>query len=165
MLIKNDQPTILDLNDIWEIETLSFSKEEIVAKEVLQAKLELNQDSFLVARNQENKVIAYLGAVATSTLYLKDEYFFTTKPNVQSDPYYCIIGLAVHPDYRKDKVGSKLLKSFVKKAQTEKKQAISLTCAPNLVKYYEKFGFKDHGIAESKFAKHVWHNMVLELSL
>ncbi|MGG2027120.1 hypothetical protein AB1282_15585 [Gottfriedia sp. S16(2024)] len=37
---------------------------------------------------------------------------------------------------------------------------ITLTCKQELVLYYEKYGFVNHGISESKHGGEIWFNLV-----
>lgn len=54
------------------------------------------------------------------------------------------------------------MESMIDKASQEGREAVSLTCRENLIEFYEKLGFKNHGISVSNHGNVAWYNMVRE---
>lgn len=73
-----------------------------------------------------------------------------------------IISLTVDPDYQGLGIATNLLLLLEKEAKSKKRLGISLTCHDYLVPYYEKHGFTNEGLSESKFGGETWYNMVME---
>ncbi|QEH62353.1 GNAT family N-acetyltransferase [Spiroplasma chinense] len=162
MYIKFDKAVLSDLDKIYQIEVENFVPQEVLSRETYKERIEKISSSFIVARDELGKVMGFIVGKSSSSLYLEDEVFTITKENIDSDPYYWVVTLAVDKECQKFKIGSRLIQNFLEQAKSEGKKAVSLTCVKELVTYYEKFNFKNHGVSESKFAGHTWYNMVFE---
>ena len=77
--------------------------------------------------------------------YIEDELYFENHPNQKDDRYQMVLSLAVLPEYRKQGVATKLIEAIAQEGRKQNRQAISLTCLPKLIKFYEKRGFYNEG--------------------
>ncbi len=123
-----------DLSSVMEIENLSFvapwKKEEILS--------EINDNKFanIAVALANNKVIGFY------------DYWVTFDSAT-------IAQIAVHPDYRKQKVGSLLLEELIKDARAKKVRNITLEVRKNnekAVNLYLKFGFKTSLVKEKYYS-------------
>ena len=62
--------------------------------------------------------------------------------------------------------GKRLMEQYKERGQVKGRKKLILTCLPDKVEMYKKFGFKDHGIGDSVWGGEAWHEMdiVLEQS-
>lgn len=69
--------------------------------------------------------------------------------------------VAVLPEYQGKKIGSMMVESYVQRMRDSKAaDRIAILVHDNLVKFYEKLGFKEIGASDAKFGGGGWKNMV-----
>ena len=136
--------TMNDLNDIVELESAAFKMTKEQTRNDMIGRFENYPDTFLVAQ-EDGKVIGHIFGPAFNKRYIEDELYFNNHPNQKDDRYQMILSLAVLPAYRKQWIATKLIEALVQVAKKQKRQAISLTCLPKLIKFYEKRGFHNEG--------------------
>ena len=113
-----------------EIERICFPPNEACSKKHMKDRVAGIADLFLVAIDKENgKMAGFLNGLATDEVVLKDEFFTDA---------------GLHNPEREWGRGRK---------------EIILTCLESKVAMYEKFGFKDKGIAQSTWGGEEWHEM------
>ena len=151
-----------DIDDVIRIERATFSENEALSVESMIERINLIPDSFIAARNSEGTVVGYVSGPVTEGRYLDDESFERTKANPKTGGFQKIISLTVDPDYQGLRIATNLLLLLEKEAKSKKRLGISLTCHDYLVPYYEKHGFTNEGLSESKFGGETWYNMVME---
>lgn len=151
-----------DIDDVIRIERATFSENEALSVESMIERINLIPDSFIAARNSEGTVVGYVSDPVTEGRYLDDESFERTEANLKTGGFQKIISLTVDPDYQGLGIATNLLLLLEKEAKSKKRLGISLTCHDYLVPYYEKHGFTDEGLSESKFGGETWYNMVME---
>ena len=139
-----------DIDDVIRIERATFSENEALSVESM------------IARNSEGTVVGYVSGPVTEGRYLDDESFERTEANPKTGGFQKIISLTVDPDYQGLGIATNLLLLLEKEAKSKKRLGISLTCHDYLVPYYEKHGFTNEGLSESKFGGETWYNMVME---
>ncbi|WCG35781.1 GNAT family N-acetyltransferase [Companilactobacillus farciminis] len=151
--------TLKDLPEIVRIENLGFTPEEAGTKEQYQDRIEKLQDTFLVARIDE-QVAGFVVGPAVKEKFVEDWMYENTPKNLPTGGNQIIFTIAVDPKFRGHSIGSKLLKAMednVKKAQRE---SISLTSLEKNLPFYLKNGFKNLGVADSEHAGETWYNLV-----
>lgn len=73
--------------------------------------------------------------------------------------------LAVAKEHRRKGLGTILLKSYIERIKSARiAERIALLAHDDLVKFYEGFGFVDHGVSEVKWGGKQFRAMVLEFS-
>ena len=136
--------TMDDLNEVVELESDAFKMTKKQTEQDMIGRIENYPDTFLVAQ-EDGKVIGHIFGPAFNKRYIEDELYFKNHPNRKTDHYQMVLSLAVLPEYRKQGVATKLIEALAQEAIKQNRQAISLTCLPKLIKFYEKRGFHNEG--------------------
>ena len=136
--------TMDDLEEVVNLESAAFKMTKEQTKNDMMGRIENYPDTFLVAQ-EDGKVIGHIFGPAFNKRYIEDELYFENHPNQKDDRYQMVLSLAVLPEYRKQGVATKLIEAMTQEARKQNRQAISLTCLPKLIKYYEKRGFHNEG--------------------
>ena len=136
--------TMDDLEEVVNLESAAFKMTKEQTKNDMMGRIENYPDTFLVAR-EDGKVIGHIFGPAFNKRYIEDELYFENHPNQKDDRYQMVLSLAVLPEYRKQGVATKLIEAMTQEARKQNRQAISLTCLPKLIKFYEKRGFHNEG--------------------
>ena len=136
--------TMDDLEEVVNLESAAFKMTKEQTKNDMMGRIENYPDTFLVAQ-EDGKVIGHIFGPAFNKRYIEDELYFENHPNQKDDRYQMVLSLAVVPEYRKQGVATKLIEAMTQEARKQNRQAISLTCLPKLIKFYEKRGFHNEG--------------------
>lgn len=147
-----------DLNQIMEIEKQSFTAEEAATEGAFVNRIRMIPDSFFVAE-EEGEIVGIVNGPVMETTYITDDLFNNTKENPKTGGVQSILGLAVHPLYRKKGIATALLNFLETQAKQKKRTAITLTCLEKLIPFYEKHGYENNGISQSEHGGEVWFNM------
>lgn len=133
-----------DLDDIVQIEAQAFKMNLEQTKKEMLGRIENYPDTFLVAQ-VGNRIVGHVFGPAFNKRYIEDRLYFENHPNYEQDHYQMILSLAVAPEYRRQKIATKLMQRIEEIAKKQKRQAISLTCLLALIPFYEQLGFKNEG--------------------
>ena len=147
-----------DLTACHTIEALSFPPSEAAWTSSLQARIDLYPEGFLVAEDQ-GRIVGQVNSGSTHKDDISDEEF---KQLIGHDPdgsNIVIFSLSVLPQYRKQGIGSQLLRTFVQQARDMGKSKIMLLCKDDFVGYYTRHGFEDGGLSQSSHGGAQWHVM------
>lgn len=136
--------TMDDLEEVVNLESAAFKMTKEQTRDDMVGRIENYPDTFLVVQ-EDGKVIGHIFGPAFNKRYIEDELYFNNHPNQKDDRYQMILSLAVLPAYRKQGIATKLIEALVQVAKKQKRQAISLTCLPKLIKFYKKRGFHNEG--------------------
>lgn len=155
--------TLKDLPEIVRIENLDFTPEEAGTKEQYQDRIEKLQDTFLIARINE-QVVGFVVGPAVKEKFVEDWMYENTPKNLPTGGNQIIFTIAVDPNFRGHSIGSKLLKAMENNARKAQRESISLTSLEKNLPFYLKNGFKNLGVADSEHAGETWYNLVKELN-
>lgn len=155
--------TLKDLPEIVRIENLGFTPEEAGTKEQYQDRIEKLQDTFLIARINE-QVVGFVVGPAVKEKFVEDWMYENTPKNLPTGGNQIIFTIAVDPNFRGHSIGSKLLKAMENNARKAQRESISLTSLEKNLPFYLKNGFKNFGVADSEHAGETWYNLVKELN-
>lgn len=136
--------TMDDLGEVVNLESAAFKMTKEQTRNDMVGRIENYPDTFLVAQ-EDDKVIGHIFGPTFNKRYIEDELYFENHPNQKDDRYQMVLSLAVLPEYRKQGVATKLIEAMTQEARKQNRQAISLTCLPKLIKFYEKRGFHNEG--------------------
>ena len=75
-----------------------------------------------------------------------------------------LLGLDVLPEYRGQGLAREIVNQYIKREKEKGRKLLLLTCLPEKVEMYKKFGFMDHGIANSSWGGEEWHEMAYVIS-
>ena len=155
--LRNVQPT--DLEQMLFIENEGFSIEEAATKEAFLERIQLIADTFIVAE-KGGEILGYINGPIINQPYITDNLFKEIKENPKSGGYQSVLGLAVSKQARNQGIAKILIEKMEKLVEENEREGITLTCKHELVSFYEKFGFVNHGMSESKHGGVSWYNMV-----
>ena len=161
-----------------EIERICFPPNEACSKKHMKDRVAGIADLFLVVIDKENgKMAGFLNGLATDEVVLKDEFFTDAglhNPDEEAfrDEFFTditvhnpegknimLLGLDVLPEYRSQGLARELVRRYLEREWGRGRKEIILTCLESKVAMYEKFGFKDKGIAQSTWGGEEWHDM------
>jgi ribosomal protein S18 acetylase RimI-like enzyme len=155
--LRNVQST--DLEQLLVIENEGFSKEEAATKEAFVQRIQLIPDTFIVAE-KEGKILGYINGPIINQPYITDDLFEEIKLNSKRGGYQSVLGLAVSNQARNQGIAKILIEKMEELVEENEREGITLTCKQDLVSFYEKFGFVNHGMSESQHGGILWYNMV-----
>ena len=154
------QATRNDLREIAEIESICFPLAEAASKEAIYERFEVFGENFLVATEGE-KIVGFINGCTTDKLELPDELYSDTSLHKPDGDYQTLFGLDVLPEYRRQGIAGKLLRSLIDLSKKRGKKGMVLTCKDHLIKFYESNGFEYKGVSASCHGKAKWNDMIL----
>jgi ribosomal protein S18 acetylase RimI-like enzyme len=155
-----------DLDACHRIEARCFPPGEAAPRASIQTRIVQFPAGFLVAEYETDRgreIVGMINGGATHRADITDEDF---KKLIGHDPNganLVIFSLAVLPDYRRQGIAARLLRTFIAQAQKRGHQRILLLCKTPLIAYYERFGFVHAGESASTHGGAAWHEMALLL--
>ena len=148
-----------DLEQLILIENEGFLIDEAATKEAFIERIQLIPDTFIVAE-KEGEIIGYINGPIIDQPYITDDLFEKIKENPKRGGYQSILGLAVSEQARNQGIAKILIEKMEELVEENERLGITLTCKQELVSFYEKCGFVNHGMSESQHGGVSWYNMV-----
>ena len=143
-----------------EIEQICFPPNEACSPKSLTERIKATAETFLVAEDKETgKLAAFLNGVPTDEEAFRDEFFTDISLSNPEGKNIMLLGLDVLPEYRSQGLARELVRRYLEREWGRGRKEIILTCLESKVAMYEKFGFKDKGIAQSTWGGEEWHDM------
>lgn len=155
--------SLKDLDKITEVEALCFPREEAATRDSIKNRIETFAECFFVAE-VNNEIIGFINGCITNEPTIYDELYSNSKLHIPNGDYQTIFGLDVVPDYRRQGIAEKLMNHIIEISKLSGRKGVILTCKPNLISYYEKFGFINEGVSKSVHGGTLWHDMILKFS-
>ncbi len=147
-----------------EIEQICFPPAEACSPEHMRERIEAAPDLFLVAVDRETgKIAGFLNGLATNETEFRDEFFTDISLYDPDGKAIMLLGLDVLPEYRRQGLAGELVKEYVRRAESEGRERLILTCLESKVPMYEGFGFDDDGISASTWGGEEWHAMTYRI--
>lgn len=157
------QPRPEEVAVIAALEQLCFPVEEAASQEGILDRYQTFPENFLLLE-EDGIIRGYINGSTTSRKGIVDEMYKDMSLHEPDGEYMAVFGLGVHPNARGHGLAGALLRSFVAVARKRGKKGVLLTCKEHLVRYYERFGFKDQGLSQSVHGGQPWHDMFLDLA-
>ena len=149
-----------EAEEVAEIEKICFPPHEVCSKKDMFERVEHAPELFLVAVDKETGTIAgFLNGLATDEEAFRDEFFTDITVHNPEGKNIMLLGLDVLPEYRSQGLARELVRRYLEREWGRGRKEIILTCLESKVAMYEKFGFKDKGIAQSTWGGEEWHEM------
>lgn len=148
-----------DLEQLLLIENEGFPIEEAATKEAFVQRIQLIADTFIVAE-ADGKIVGYMNGPIIPQPYITDDLFKEIKENPKRGGYQSILGLAVSRQVRGQGMTKVLMKKMEELVIRNEREGITLTCKQELISFYEKLGFVNHGISESAHGGVTWYNLL-----
>ncbi|HEY4665398.1 MAG TPA: GNAT family N-acetyltransferase [Comamonas sp.] len=156
------QATPNDLPQLIAIENASFTPEEAATPDAFALRLQRIPDSFWVAEI-DGQIVGLINGPVVAERYIRDELFKQLHANPATGGHQTVLGLAVHPGWRQQGIGRRLLAQLETVARAAQRETVTLTCLEDRVPFYTALGYVNEGVSASAHAGEVWFNMVKPL--
>lgn len=148
-----------------EIESICFPPNEACSYEHMEERIKKAPELFLVVQDRETgKLAGFLNGLATNREHLTDDFFTDADVHEPNGRNIMLLGLDVLPEYQHQGLARELVRQYLEREKLKGRKKVVLTCLPDKVRMYEKFGFQDHGIGESVWGGEAWHEMSIVLN-
>ena len=152
--------TMDDLDEIAELELKCFPKDEAATKESFYHRLKIYPDCFWLLIF-DGKIVSMVNGMVSNHPILCDEMYSDSTMHDGKGQWQMIFGVETSPEYRRKGYADMLLRTVISDTKKQNRKGIILTCKSQLIHYYEKFGFINEGLSESKHGGEVWYQMKL----
>ncbi|MBQ9608393.1 MAG: GNAT family N-acetyltransferase [Lachnospiraceae bacterium] len=153
--------TLSDLCEITRLEAECFPSAEAAKEEDFEKRLKVYPSCFWLLTD-DNRIIGMVNGMVSDSDVLVDEMYSDASLHNPGGAWQMIFGVETHPDHRGRGYMAKLLSQVIADVKEDGRRGIVLTCKDNLVKFYERFGFKNEGVSDSAHGGVVWYQMKLE---
>lgn len=146
------------------IERICFPPNEACSAEMMYRRIHRAPELFLTAADKKTgKLAGFLNGLSTRELRFRDEFFTDETLHAPDGETVMLLGLDVLPEYRGMGLARRLVSEYARRERERGRRLLLLTCLPEKVGMYEKFGFSDKGIADSSWGGEAWHEMEMKL--
>lgn len=153
-----------EITQAAEIEKICFPPNEACSYEHMEDRVQKAPQFFLVAEDRATgRIAGFLNGLATDREHLTDNFFTDADVHDPKGKNIMLLGLDVLPEHRHQGLAGELVRRYKERAKAKGREKLILTCLPDKVEMYQKFGFKDHGIGDSVWGGEAWHEMSVEL--
>ncbi len=147
------------------IEQICFPPNEACTPSMMYLRVAASPDLFLVAADRETGEIAgFLNGLATHETKFRDEFFTDVSLCDPDGENVMLLGLDVLPEHRGQGLARELMRVYAAREHEKGRQNLILTCLPDKISMYQKFGFSDLGISASVWGGEEWHEMNYRIS-
>lgn len=155
------QAILADLESIAAIELSCFPLAEAADLNAFRQRIAIFGQHFWVME-LNGEMIGFINGMVTRQQTITDEMFEHANMHDEAGEWQTIFGLDVLPAYRNKGFAAQLMNKLIAEARLEKRKGCVLTCKEVLIRYYEKFGYKNEGVSASVHGGEVWYDMRLE---
>lgn len=153
-----------EIDQTAEIERICFPPNEACTYEHMADRIQKAPELFLVAEDRETgKIAGFLNGLASDREHLTDDFFTDAEVHNPAGKNIMLLGLDVLPKYQHQGLARELMRQYMERETARGREKLILTCLPDKVAMYEKFGFKNHGIGDSVWGGEAWYEMSAEL--
>lgn len=154
-----------EISQAAEIEKICFPPNEACTYKHMEERIKKAKELFLVAVDRDTgKIVGFLNGLATNREHLTDDFFEDADVHEADGRNIMLLGLDVLPEYRCQGLARELMRQYLEREKQKGRKRVVLTCLPDKVRMYEKFGFEDHGIGESVWGGEAWYEMSIILN-
>ena len=148
-----------------EIERICFPPNEACSYKHMEDRIKKAPELFFVAVDRKTgKIAGFLNGLATNREHLTDDFFEDANVHEVNGRNIMLLGLDVLPEYQHQGLAREIMKQYLEKEKRKGRKRVVLTCLPDKIKMYEKFGFENYGIGESVWGGEVWYEMGIMLN-
>lgn len=152
--------TAADVPAIAAVEATCFPTAEACPPEEFARRYATFPECFFAAETA-GRIVGFIDGCVTDAPLLPDELYHDASRHIPDGKWQTVFGLAVHPEYQHRGIAQQLMRRLITDAQDKKRDGLVLTCKPQKIGFYEQFGYRDNGWADSTHGGAAWHLMVL----
>lgn len=160
-MLEINNATMGDYGAIVAIEMMGV-RLQAGTPEVIQDRIAKQNDTFLVARDDQRVVGLIVGAVSKDE-FIHDAMYKQAAANEATGGHQLVLGIAQAANYGDQELSAKLLAAFEKVARAAHRETMSLLSLEKDIPFYEKNGFQRAGVSDVKHGGNTWYNMVKKL--
>lgn len=150
--------------EVTEIEQICFPPNEACSARSMKERVETAPELFLVAEDTETgKIAGFLNGLSTKETIFRDEFFTEIHLYDPAGENVMLLGLDVRPEYRRQGLAREIVRQYAEREKKNGRRRLVLTSLESKVEMYQKFGFRDLGMANSTWGGEVWHEMDYQL--
>lgn len=150
---------LTDLDAIAAVEAECFPPAEAATREEFADRLKHYANHFWLMFDGD-KLISFVDGFVTDEPDLTDEMYANASLHDEAGAWQMIFGVNTIPDYRNHGYAGQLIEQAILDAREQGRKGVVLTCKPEKVPYYLKFGFRNEGISQnSTHGGAIWHQM------
>ena len=143
-----------------EIEQICFPPNEACSEQHMRERVAKAPELFLLAVDRKTgKIAGFLNGLATDEDSFRDEFFTDVQLHNPEGKTVMLLGLDVLPEYRRQGLAGEIVSQYCRRERAKNRTLLLLTCLKEKVGMYQKFGFRDKGIANSTWGGEEWHEM------
>ena len=151
-----------DLNEIFEIESECFPKEQAASFARIKERLETYPDHFWLLK-KDGIIISYVNGMCTDKKDLSDEMYSDVHMHDENGDWQMLFGVCTRKQYRNKGYASKVIQACIEESKQKGRKGIVLTCLENRIPFYERCGFVNEGISSSVHGDVTWFQMRIRL--
>ncbi len=142
------------------IEQICFPPNEACSEKCMKERILAAAELFMVVVDKETgKLAGFLNGLSTKEPNFRDEFFTDISLYDKEGGNIMLLGLDVLPQYRGQGLAREIVRRYASREKAKGRKKLILTCLDSKVSMYLKFGFTDHGIANSTWGGEEWHEM------
>ena len=159
------EASVADVNDIAELESLSFPPDEMASLETITMRQSNAGPYMIVVRynNDDNKLIGFVNGTLTTAEEIHHDSMSTHEPTGSS---LVIHSVTVSPQHRCNGIGKKMLTWYVNKIITKQQEVkrILLLTKELFVTFYKSCGFEVVKLSDVEHGADRWYEMKLDIN-
>lgn len=152
--------TAEDVDAAAGLEAACFSEAEAGTRESFAKRLQAFPDHFWFLE-KGGRVRCMIDGMVSKEEHLRDEMFEDASLHDENGEWQMIFGVATHPECQGKGYMTILMRRMIEDARKQGRRGIVLTCKDRMIPFYERFGFVNEGLSESKHGGAVWYEMRL----
>lgn len=160
-MLKIDNAVMGDYGAVVAIEMMGV-KLQAGTPALIQERIANQNDTFLVARDDQRVVGLIIGAVSKDE-FIHDEEYQRVAENETTGGNQLVLGIAQAANHGDQELSGKLLAALEKVARAAGRETMSLLSLEKDISFYEKNGFQQAGVSDVKQGGNTWYNMVKKL--
>ena len=146
------------------IEQICFPPNEACTPARIAERTRAASELFLAAiERKSGRIAGFLNGIAVNEEKFRDEFFTDISLHDPKGANVMLLGLDVLPEFRRQGLAREIVYQYARRESEKGRKSLILTCLPDKVSMYEKFGFRDLGDAVSSWGGEKWHEMSLKL--
>ncbi|MEM6283306.1 MAG: GNAT family N-acetyltransferase [Chloroflexota bacterium] len=155
--------TPADVESAHAVEAAAFPAEFAASRESVEKRIAAFSQGFFVAE-VDGQIVGIINSGAWDSDSVGDAAFKGMDGHNSNGNHVVIFSVAVLPQYQRRGIAAQLLHHFITAMGEAGKVSVLLICQPELVPYYEQFGFVNRGESGNSHGGAHWYEMALKLT-